>query len=268
MVSTNQETSWASERLQPNKHATRCAKTAATNAIGQNSRQDGARPASQEQHSKHTQAPDQHQSQNHRHQHQRQPSGQVLDIGRQSTPASESRSSATTTSTTASESPDKSPGGRPHIQRQGAARGTRSGASQQVVSAFEWEALKLERQSRPPVPVFSPAGNGEKSKRSSADVMSRNRPRGPPLPRDNGQAANEETDMWNKILQDLRKAQEKNDKQKSLAEQIAGLNEKMGEEDGGSKFYFILCSVLRVMEFVLVCKAIPTEKPCVSVCGY
>lgn len=65
--------------------------------------------------------------------------------------------------------------------------------------------------------------------------MSRNRPRGPPLPRDNGLAANEETDMWNKILQDLRKAKEKNDKQKSLAEQIAALNEKMGKE-AGSKF--------------------------------
>ncbi|KAE8153841.1 SGF29 tudor-like domain-containing protein [Aspergillus avenaceus] len=62
--------------------------------------------------------------------------------------------------------------------------------------------------------------------------MSRNRPRGPPMPRDNGLAANEETDMWNKILQDLRKAKEKNDKQKSLAEQIAALNEKIGKEGG------------------------------------
>ncbi|KAE8412550.1 SGF29 tudor-like domain-containing protein [Aspergillus pseudocaelatus] len=62
--------------------------------------------------------------------------------------------------------------------------------------------------------------------------MSRNRPRGPPLPRDNGLAANEETDMWNKILQDLRKAKEKNDKQKSLAEQISALNEKVGKDGG------------------------------------
>ncbi|KAB8237399.1 SAGA-associated factor 29 family protein [Aspergillus alliaceus] len=62
--------------------------------------------------------------------------------------------------------------------------------------------------------------------------MSRNRPRGPPVPRDNGLAANEETDMWNKILQDLRKAKEKNDKQKSLAEQISTLNEKIGKEGG------------------------------------
>lgn len=265
MVSTNQKARWTSKRLPPNKHATRSAKAAASKAIGHNSRQDGARPASQEQqHSEHTQAPD-HQSQNRRHQHQRQPSGQVLDIGRQSTPAAEPQ--ATGTTSTASESPDRSPGGRPHNQRQGAARGTRSGASQRVVSAFEWEALKLERQPKPPVPVFFPAGNGEKSKRSSADAMSRNRPRGPPLLRDNGQAANEETDMWNKILQDLRKAQEKNDKQKSLAEQISALNEKIGKEGGGSKF-ILLCSVLHEMEFGIVCKAVATEKPCISVCGF
>ncbi|PLN77570.1 hypothetical protein BDW42DRAFT_176693 [Aspergillus taichungensis] len=63
--------------------------------------------------------------------------------------------------------------------------------------------------------------------------MSRNRPRGPPVPRDNGLAVNEETDMWNRILQDLRKAKEKNDKQKALSEQITALNEKIGKE--GSK---------------------------------
>ncbi|KAL3479758.1 hypothetical protein BJX99DRAFT_221723 [Aspergillus californicus] len=60
--------------------------------------------------------------------------------------------------------------------------------------------------------------------------MSRNRPRGPPVPRDNGN--NEETDMWNRIVQDLRKAKEKNDKQKALAEQIATLNDKIGKEGG------------------------------------
>ncbi|OJJ49942.1 hypothetical protein ASPZODRAFT_128525 [Penicilliopsis zonata CBS 506.65] len=60
--------------------------------------------------------------------------------------------------------------------------------------------------------------------------MSRNRPRGPPVPRDNGLAANEETDMWNKILQDLRKAKEKNDKQRALSEQIMALNEKIARE--------------------------------------
>ena len=102
------------------------------------------------------------------------------------------------------------------------------------MSAFEWEALELEKKPQPPISVAS-AGNGKKSRRSAAEVMSRNRPRGPPLPRDNGLAANEETDMWNKILQDLRKSKEKNDKQRSLAEQIAALNERMGKETG-SKF--------------------------------
>jgi SAGA-associated factor 29 len=65
------------------------------------------------------------------------------------------------------------------------------------------------------------------------------------MPRDNGLAANEETDMWNKILQDLRKAKEKNDKQKALAEQIAALNEKIGNE-GGSKWYLYLRSSSRL----------------------
>ncbi|KAH8698503.1 SGF29 tudor-like domain-containing protein [Talaromyces proteolyticus] len=60
--------------------------------------------------------------------------------------------------------------------------------------------------------------------------MSRNRPRGPPTNRDNGIAMNEETDMWNKIIQDVRRVKEKNDKQKSLAEQISALNEKIGRE--------------------------------------
>jgi len=60
--------------------------------------------------------------------------------------------------------------------------------------------------------------------------MSRNRPRGPPTSRDNGLAANEETDMWNKIIQDLRKAKEKNDKQKTLSSQITELNEKIARE--------------------------------------
>lgn len=64
--------------------------------------------------------------------------------------------------------------------------------------------------------------------------MSRNRPRGPPTTRDNGLAANEETDMWNKIIQDLRKAKEKNDKQKTLSAQITELNEKIARE-GNSK---------------------------------
>jgi hypothetical protein len=43
--------------------------------------------------------------------------------------------------------------------------------------------------------------------------------------------------MWNKIIQDLRKAKEKNDKQKTLGEQIAALNEKIAKE-GNSECVF------------------------------
>lgn len=74
--------------------------------------------------------------------------------------------------------------------------------------------------------------------------MSRNRLRGPPTSRDNGLAANEETDMWNKIIQDLRKAKEKNDKQRALSEQIASLNEKIARE-GNSK-YIVACCILHI----------------------
>lgn len=58
------------------------------------------------------------------------------------------------------------------------------------------------------------------------------------MPRDNGLAVNEETDMWNRILQDLRKAKEKNDKQKALSEQITALNEKIGK-DGSSMLIYL-----------------------------
>jgi SAGA-associated factor 29 len=138
------------------------------------------------------------------------------------------------------------PAGRPHNQRHGAARGTRSASQKEIVSAFEWEALKLEQRKNP-----GPAGSAQSSKepslkvelpKSASPTMSRNRPRGPPVPRDNGLAANEETDMWNKILQDLRKAKEKNDKQKVVADQIAALNEQIGK-DGGSKLLFSLFSM-------------------------
>ncbi|KAI2831286.1 hypothetical protein CBS147343_3855 [Aspergillus niger] len=142
---------------------------------------------------------------------------------------------------------------RPHNLRQGAARGTRSSARQAILSAFEWEALIIEK-SRDSAPVATSAKTRNSQPRATTTAaaatataatawdlsspskkiknMSRNRPRGPPVPRDNGLAANEETDMWNKILQDLRKAKEKNDKQKALAEQIAALNEKIGKEGG------------------------------------
>lgn len=148
---------------------------------------------------------------------------------------------------------------RPHNLRQGAARGTRSSARQDILSAFEWEALAIEK-SRDSAPVATSAKTRNSQLRATTTAaaaaaaatardqsspskkpkkMSRNRPRGPPVPRDNGLAANEETDMWNKILQDLRKAKEKNDKQKTLADQIAALNEKIGKE-GGSKSYINL----------------------------
>lgn len=63
--------------------------------------------------------------------------------------------------------------------------------------------------------------------------MSRNRQRGAQN-RDNGLAANEEIDMWNGITRDLRKAQERNDKQRVLGLQIKTLNEKIARE-GNSK---------------------------------
>ncbi|KAE8380506.1 SGF29 tudor-like domain-containing protein [Aspergillus bertholletiae] len=128
---------------------------------------------------------------------------------------------------------------RPHNLRQGAARGTRSARRKEIVSAFAWEALTIEKARTGELATSSGKSKGQQQHpiavvRSSTppSKMSRNRPRGPPLPRDNGLAANEETDMWNKILQDLRKAKEKNDKQKSLAEQISALNEKIGKDGG------------------------------------
>lgn len=226
MASTNHIVTWPTKRLPPNNKLANSAKKAASDIIGQGSRQPGGQPPSQEQLPDNTRFLDQYQTQtlspNQRQQHCKQPGGQAPDSQKQFTPASERQA--------------KKP--RPHSQRQGAARGTRSAASQEIVSAFEWEALKLEKEPpTPPIPVLS-AGNSTKSRLSAAEIMSRNRPRGPPLPRDNGLAVNEETDMWNKILQDLRKTKEKNDKQRSLSEQITVLNEKIGR-DGGSKFAFL-----------------------------
>ncbi|OJJ62768.1 hypothetical protein ASPSYDRAFT_55528 [Aspergillus sydowii CBS 593.65] len=129
---------------------------------------------------------------------------------------------------------------RPHSLRHGAARGTRSANNRELVSAFEWAALEIEKQLSPEG-ASAAAENRNQGHWPKVVVpvpkphtkkMSRNRPRGPPMPRDNGLAANEETDMWNKILQDLRKAKEKNDKQKELVEQIGALNETIGREGG------------------------------------
>lgn len=227
MASPNHTVAWPTKRLPPNNKAINTAKRAARGVIGQGSRQPGDQPPSQEQLPDNTRSLYQYQTQNpspnQRQKHRKQRSGQAFGSEKQFAPASESQV--------------KEP--RPHSQRQGAARGTRSAAGQKILSAFEWEALKLEREPQPSIPVAS-AGNGKKSRRSAAEAMSRNRPRGPPLPRDNGLAANEETDMWNKILQDLRKSKEKNDRQRSLAEQIATLNERMGKETGSK---FALCFI-------------------------
>jgi SAGA-associated factor 29 len=118
---------------------------------------------------------------------------------------------------------------------------TRSQSKSQLNSAFE--ALEIGRRD----PEEEPAPGAEleytiqevvlpeKIPEQTSETMSRNRPRGPPTSRDNGLAANEETDMWNKLIQDLRKAKEKNDKQKQLSEQITALNEKIGRE-GNSKY--------------------------------
>ncbi|KAI9931885.1 hypothetical protein ASPWEDRAFT_40337 [Aspergillus wentii DTO 134E9] len=242
MPPTNRCLRSGAKRLPPNRDATRTAEAGRSpaDAFGQNSRQqageliDSRAPvyASPPQ----TQTPPVH--------------GPDRALGKNSSPpAVEPQPS------------DSSPGGRPHSERQGAARGTRS-ARQELVSAFDWEELKIAsskapgvavsgtsngpqqknkkkqkqkqpKQSKQPeqLPEQQPEALPEESSLASAE-MSRNRPRGPPMPRDNGLAANEETDMWNKILQDLRKAKEKNDKQKALAEQIATLNEKIGKEGG------------------------------------
>ncbi|KAJ0426635.1 SAGA complex component [Aspergillus carlsbadensis] len=125
----------------------------------------------------------------------------------------------------------------PHDLRTGAARGTRSANSHHFETSFEWDAIAIEK--RRPLEEATTAAESNPGHwpkvvvpvpKPSSQKMSRNRPRGPPVPRDNG--ANEETDMWNKILQDLRKAKEKNDKQKALADQIAALNEKIGKDGG------------------------------------
>lgn len=93
----------------------------------------------------------------------------------------------------------------------------------------KWKALRREKSN-----IHEESASGSQTEPAQSLDMSRNRPRGPPTNRDNGIAANEEIDMWNKIIQDIRKAKEKNDKQKAIAEQISALNEKIALE-GNSK---------------------------------
>ncbi|EFE29528.1 uncharacterized protein ARB_03606 [Trichophyton benhamiae CBS 112371] len=79
-----------------------------------------------------------------------------------------------------------------------------------IHTSYAWEALDIQQQRNERVVVN----------------MSRNRPRGPAT-RENGLAADEEVEMWNKICQDIRKAAEKNEKQRAIGLQIAALNEKI-----------------------------------------
>lgn len=152
--------------------------------------------------------------------------------------------------------PADSPVGRLHGLRSGPARGTRSG-NQDTVHAFEWEALRLEKDkekhkkkpqevsncvrpaaSLPVRPAVTPRSGVKEPDRRITVLkyrnMSRNRTRAPPTIRDNGLAATEETEIWTKIVGDLKLAQEKNDQQKALAEQIRTLHEKL-PKDGTSK---------------------------------
>lgn len=138
-------------------------------------------------------------------------------------------------------SPSSTPHGRSHGLRTGAARGTRSG-NQETVHAFEWEEVDLAKSRsspiRPEVVITVRPSPGSKQANVLTHLtpkMSRNRPR---APRDNGIAATEETELWTKIVGDMKLAQEKNDRQKVLGEQIKSLNEKVGKE--GSKLV-ILC---------------------------
>lgn len=108
-----------------------------------------------------------------------------------------------------------------------------SGGKPDVDFVVGWEAL-ARQNTGPGTDAAAPVGKGNTPKAVPLPIMSRNRPRGPPTNRDNGIAANEEIDMWNRIIQDIRKAKEKNDKQKTLSTQIAELNEKIGRE-GNSK---------------------------------
>ncbi|KAL1956362.1 hypothetical protein VTO42DRAFT_7345 [Malbranchea cinnamomea] len=59
--------------------------------------------------------------------------------------------------------------------------------------------------------------------------MSRNRPRAAPM-RDNGQVHGEEVDLWQKIIGEITKAQELNNQQRDLAQQIVALNEKIAKD--------------------------------------
>jgi len=98
-----------------------------------------------------------------------------------------------------------------------------------LFTPFEWETVTTQKVKHLKTEDIENSEN-----------MSRNRPRGASS-RDNGLAANEEVDMWNRILLDLGKAKEKNDKQKVLGQQILALNEKI-LKGGNSKYIVIISS--------------------------
>lgn len=142
-------------------------------------------------------------------------------------------------SKTKTEVEDKPPPGPTNQHRYSLRRST---GTLDLDSIVGWEALERHKTDRSEVQASrtpTKAAEAETPKSVQLPIMSRNRPRGPPTNRDNGIAANEEIDMWNKIIQDIRKAKEKNDKQKALAEQISALNEKIARE-GNSKSSFHL----------------------------
>lgn len=100
------------------------------------------------------------------------------------------------------------------------ARSTRS-KKPALHNNIDWEALDIEQ-----------------NKTSPLNIMSRNRQRGAAGGRDNGAAANEEIEMWNRIFQDIHKAKEKNEKQRALGQQIAALNEKIAKDGNSESFHF------------------------------
>ncbi|KAI2012723.1 hypothetical protein LOZ39_003843 [Ophidiomyces ophidiicola] len=90
---------------------------------------------------------------------------------------------------------------------------------------------KLCTRSKVPILYFDETQGEWEELKIKAEKMSRNRPRGGA--RDNGQAANEEIEMWNRIRADLAKAKEKNDRQKVLSGLISYQNEQIAKN--GSK---------------------------------
>lgn len=131
----------------------------------------------------------------------------------------------------------------------------------QVLSGSEWEAVdiakarKVEEEKAEAKKAEARKGKGKRAKARHGPLlncereersMSRNRPRGPPT-RDNGVAANEEIEMWNRIRQDIFKAAEKNEKQKGPGQQLAALREKIAKA-GRSEYiayFFPFCPVFQ-----------------------